>query len=156
MNRSRRKDRFFNIGFSSLLIIFVILCLVTFAILSLSAAAADDNRSRRAADRQTDYYAAVLEAEEICRDIDDLLSEGREAALETYSHGDISLTLSETDGIRSVSFLVPAGESRHLEVALQLTEAGADHYYEILRWETGNDSEWQGDEGLTLLDPFGN
>ena len=55
MDNNRRQAPFVNIGSSLLLVIFLVLCLVTFATLSLSSARSDESFSRRMADRKTEY-----------------------------------------------------------------------------------------------------
>ena len=52
-------------GISLLLLIFLTLCLITFSLLSLSGASADENLSRRAADRTLSYYEADSSANDI-------------------------------------------------------------------------------------------
>lgn len=52
MDNNRRQAPFVNIGSSLLLVIFLVLCLVTFATLSLSSARSDESFSRRMADRK--------------------------------------------------------------------------------------------------------
>ena len=47
-----------NIGTSSILLVFVILCLVSFATLSLSSALADRNLSDKATEKTLSYYKA--------------------------------------------------------------------------------------------------
>lgn len=53
------------IGGSSLLVIFAVLCLTVFALLSLSTAQAEKRMSDASAQALTAYYAADLEAEQI-------------------------------------------------------------------------------------------
>ncbi len=53
------------VGGSSLLIIFAVLCLTVFTLLTLSTAQADRKLSVVAADAVSDYYKADLEAETI-------------------------------------------------------------------------------------------
>ena len=47
-----------NIGSSSLILIFIVLCLVTFSVLSLGNAKREDALSRRSADSVQEYYRA--------------------------------------------------------------------------------------------------
>ncbi|MCC8065672.1 MAG: hypothetical protein LIO94_01020 [Clostridiales bacterium] len=61
-------------GISLMLLIFLSLCLITFSLLSLSGASADQNLSQKAADRTTEYYAAVTTANEILDKIDSQLA----------------------------------------------------------------------------------
>lgn len=53
------------IGGSSLLVIFAVLCLTVFALLSLSTVQAEKRMSDTAAQAVTDYYAADLQAQEV-------------------------------------------------------------------------------------------
>ena len=60
-----------QIGTSYLLVIFVILCLVTFATLSLSSAKRDQSYSQQLAGRETAYCEANAKAAQIMAQIDD-------------------------------------------------------------------------------------
>lgn len=54
-----------TVGGTSLLVIFAILCLTTFSVLSIATARADASGSRVSAEAVSSFYAADLEAEEI-------------------------------------------------------------------------------------------
>ena len=66
---------FFNIGASSLLVIFLILCLVTFAILTLTSAKSDADFAAKLAHHKTNYYAACNTAESTLDEIDAVLAD---------------------------------------------------------------------------------
>lgn len=66
---------FFNIGASSLLVIFLILCLVTFAILTLTSAKSDTDFAEKLAHHKTNYYAACNTAESTLDEIDAVLAD---------------------------------------------------------------------------------
>lgn len=53
------------IGSSSLLVIFAVLCLTIFSLISLSTAQADDRLNNASISAVTDYYEADLKAEQI-------------------------------------------------------------------------------------------
>ena len=57
-----------TIGISSLLVVFIILCLVTFACLSLSTARSDYDFAKKNADHKTAYFNACSEAEKLISD----------------------------------------------------------------------------------------
>ena len=57
-NSSKKKQFGMNIGSASILLVFVILCLVSFAVLSIVSANADSKLSARVLERTTAYYAA--------------------------------------------------------------------------------------------------
>ena len=73
---------FFNIGASSLLVIFLILCLVTFAILTLTSAKSDADFAEKLAHHKTNYYAACNTAESTLDEIDAVLAD----AWQLYIH----------------------------------------------------------------------
>lgn len=67
MNTSGSKQKNFpitNIGSVTLLMIFIVLCMITFAALSLSSAASDYQTARKSAIHAQEYYKASGRAEE--------------------------------------------------------------------------------------------
>ena len=84
MNGNKKHSPVVNIGSSLLLVIFLVLCLVTFATLSLSSARSDYGFSSRLAERKTDYYRASSQAETILDQIDTVLAEAYKDAPGTY------------------------------------------------------------------------
>ena len=58
-----------SIGSSSILVIFVVLCLTTFATLSLVSARADDKLSQKTADAAVSYYALDAAGERMLSDL---------------------------------------------------------------------------------------
>ena len=141
---SKNKNSFFNIGASSLLVIFFVLCLTVFAALSLSSAKNDYTLAEEMAGRTTDYYAASNEAEEIVAEIDALLSLGE--PLDSYHRNDIEL---EIDG-NIATFLIPVNDDQGLYVALDMTPKGS-HYYEINEWKVIATTKWSGDDTMNLI-----
>ena len=93
--KDKQQSYFVNIGSSSLLVIFLILCLVTFAILSLSSAKSDYTFSERLAKHKRAYYEASARAEDIVGEIDSILYEtSREvgsAASSSHVDGELDL-----------------------------------------------------------------
>ena len=59
-----------NLGTSSLLLIFVVLSLVSFAVLSLSSALSDKKLTDKTVDKNVSYYSACNEAYEKLADLD--------------------------------------------------------------------------------------
>lgn len=56
MKQEKRTFGFINFGTSTLLVVFLTLCLTAFAMLSLSAAKSDYEFSKKMAERTTAYY----------------------------------------------------------------------------------------------------
>jgi len=65
MNKEKRKIGFVNIGTASLLVAFLTLCLVAFAMLTLSTAKSDYKFSQKLAERTTSYYEELSISEQL-------------------------------------------------------------------------------------------
>lgn len=88
---------FFNIGTSSLLVIFLILCLVTFAILTLTSAKSDADFSEKLAHHKTNYYAACNTAESTLDEIDAVLADAWQRSDTDTSKNSINNDSSQPD-----------------------------------------------------------
>lgn len=108
------------IGGSSLLVIFAVLCLTVFALLSLSTVQAEKRMADAAARAVEDYYAADLEAQKTF---------ARLRAGETVSG------VQEDGG--TYRYSCPISENQTLEVELEKTEDS----WEVLRWQVVSQSE---------------
>ena len=64
-----------SIGASSLILIFIVLCMATFGLLSLSSAQGDLKLARRNADAVKGYYEADNEGQQWLKDVDGVLME---------------------------------------------------------------------------------
>lgn len=104
-----------TLGGTSLLLIFSVLCLTVFAVLSLSTAKAGDNLSLSSEASVKAYYEADTEAEEI---------------LAVLRRGDFMEGVEEEDGVYSYS--CPINERTSLFVEVEID--GSD--YRILRWQS--------------------
>lgn len=119
---SKQRSPLIHIGASSLLVVFLVLCLVIFAALSLTSAQNDASYSGRVADRRTAFYTACNQAELLLDEIDSRLeAEGPEADLS-------DLGVTGEDGL--LNFSVPLNDTQAIAVVLELTADGP-HYYEI-------------------------
>lgn len=114
-----------NVGGTSMLAIFVLLCIATFAILTMVSATASYSLARSVVSASDSYYAADAVAEEILAQISLLVretpSEGLELGLEH-----LGATIS--DGI--ISYSISITESLYLDVRLSLVGQNI----EILSW----------------------
>lgn len=153
-------------GVSLLLLIFLSLCLITFSLLSLSGAAADEKLSRKAADRTTEYYNAASEAYRIISEVDTQLAEYLKEAEDNTSPertwytqcARIPELLSRMSGIiwdanqRTLAFDVTVSDSQVLHVVLSVhyPESDSDTMYEITSWKIVNIQEWNPDKSQKL------
>lgn len=88
---------FFNIGASSLLVIFLILCLVTFAILTLTSAKSDADFAEKLAHHKMNYYAACNTAESTLDEIDAILADAWQLSDTDTSKNSINNDSSQPD-----------------------------------------------------------
>ena len=121
------------VGGSSLLVIFAVLCLTVFALLSLSTVQAGGRLSEASAQAVADYYEADRAAEEIF------------ARLRAGEQPD---GVTETDGV--YGYTCPVSQTRQLRV--ELLQDGED--WTVLRWQTESVADWEADEFLDVWDGF--
>lgn len=89
--QNKHKPPITNIGSVSLIMIFIVLCMVTFAILSLSESTSDYKFTEKLAEHTTAYYTASSKAENALAEIDQILHD----AAQELSSDDLQIS---TDG----------------------------------------------------------
>jgi hypothetical protein len=155
-----RKGRFSvtGIGSVSLLMIWVVLCLVVFSILTVVTATRDYRFTQTLADHTTAYYQAVSQANETLAVVDECLAqaplEGFEAAVRAALPE--SVTAQEEEGTLYLAFRTALDDTQALFVSLRVNrpdsaEFSAGQRYTIVSWREGAVTDWQGDNTLTLL-----
>lgn len=127
------------LGGSSLLVVFAVLALTVFALLSLSTVRADARLGDAATEAVSGYYAADCQAQEIL---------ARLRAGERPKNNAVTITPGETEGETVCSYVVPISDTQELQVKLRLR--GAD--YTVLRWSAAPAGEWDYDDGLPVWD----
>lgn len=123
-------------GAVSLVMIFCVLCMAVFAVLTLSTAVREQGLADLTAQRAAEYYEADRQAAEIAAAL--IAGEAVEA--------DVSYELTGEGAV--ASYVVPAGGELLLEVRLLLT--GSE--YEVLAWRTIYAGDWTPDNSMELLD----
>lgn len=137
-------------GTSTLLLIFVSLCLLTFAVLSFLGARADQNLSRKTAERTSAYYEACNQAEDRLGEADQMLEKiWQETANEKAYFQAVRETFEDMDfdeESRMLSFSVPLTDTQVLTVTLKLrTPESGSTFYTITGWKTINTAGWTAD-----------
>ena len=122
------------VGASSLLVIFAVLCLTVFALLSLSTVQADKRLSDASTAAVLAYYEADCEAERIFS----LLREG-ELPDGVVVCGDLYY------------YTCPISDTQALEV--ELSRAGGT--WAVLRWQTVTTTQWEADDSIEIWDGDG-
>ena len=147
MNKTTKKSApgFSNFGFSTILLAFVMICIVTIAALSLLTANSDYRLSQKVAEKNTAYYQAEQQAYETLAKIDTLLSTAftnADDANDYYQEAEnnlLSLNIGTYDRITGTfSYSIPIAEKQNLEVILliQHPTTSAETFYEIISWKS--------------------
>lgn len=128
---NKKKKQFFgmNIGSASMLLIFVILCLVSFAALSIVSANADRRLSSKVAERTTAYYEACNSAQESLAGIDKVLKAQYTASADAAEY-------FAAVG-HNKSYAIPVSDTQTLLVEIEILypESANDTFYELKTWK---------------------
>lgn len=146
-NRERRNERRpgFNVGSASIIMIFSVLCLTIFAVLSLVTTNSDLKLSTRAAKSIEDYYAAEYAAETKVLEIKDALqAEGTPAQLLRALDVDVT---ELKEGGAEIRFIQTVDARRDLRVELVLN---ADGKLSVEKWSLEANANWNPDDSISL------
>lgn len=151
-----KKQSMINTGLPSLLVIFIILCLVTFAVLSFVSALRDYSDALQASERLQSWYAADSSARVRLAEINGQLfdiygqlpASGQDDFLEECRG---SFPEMDADGV--LSFSTDFSDSQMLLAEIQVTPPapGEDICYKIRRWQVVTTAEWNADDSLPVL-----
>ena len=124
-----------NVGGSSILVIFVLLCLTTFATLSMVSANADYKLSQRTALATQEYYAADALAQDVRAEIEGLLVTLQESAptVQEYikqaaeklpASLEVSVQAAQLpNGQQVLRYSIPVNNAQELLVELEILES---------------------------------
>ena len=150
-----------SIGTSCILLIFLSLCLLTFAVLSLASARADLRLSKKIADRTVSYYEGEAAASLLLADLDQELS-SRTPPLETQSEVLSAMTgffsnqtVAFSTWDTSVSLTVPYAEDQQLSIVLTAEDPSAafGSFFNINAWKTESTRTWSPDTRQNVYQP---
>lgn len=127
-----------NIGSASIVMIFAVLCLTVFAVLSFLTANSERALARKSAAAVTEFYAADLAATQRCNDF---IARSRTA---DAAQSAAELALSVQDG--AYTFAVPINDNSELSVSF--TYDGTT--LTILRWQAVNTGEYVIDSSIAV------
>ena len=142
----KNKQRFnLNVGTSSILFIFVILCLVSFAVLSLVSALSDYRLSKDVADNATEYYAACNLAQEQLNVVDDHLKALYDTGLSRVGY------FENTGQTRSFAYPISDYQSLNVEIKILYPEKNGDPFYKITSWMIVTTGSIEYDDSLPVF-----
>lgn len=124
-----------NIGSASILLIFVLLCLISFATLSIVSANADSKLTNKVLERTTAYYDACNKAEASLAEIDKTL-------IRVYLESDNADAYFASVG-HSKSFNITVSEMQTLVVQIEILYPTRDEdtFYRITKWQVVTDED---------------
>ncbi len=141
------------IGTSFMLVLFIILCMVVFSILSLSTTMKDFHHSLKTVERTTNYYNANNEAEEVLAQIDAILINGNspdKIKEELLLMDGLSVTSIEGTSDFIVEYAVSISETKILQVILT-THTDQTKRYTVTTWKQISVADWTGNQNLPVL-----
>lgn len=163
MNRHQRKKlEFSNFGFSTILLAFVMICIVTISAISLLTANSDYKLSKKVAEKNKVYYLAEETAYLTLAKIDMALANAytkAQSQQEYYQYAEHSLSsldcgqYSIIDASYIYTYEIPISEGHSLTVELLLTypNDSNDTFYEVLKWQSEYETTIHEDETLNLM-----
>ena len=138
-----------NIGTISLMMIFIVLCMVTFAALSLSSAVSDSRSGQKMSVHTevdgifSDAYSKAQDAEEYYKMVSEALPD--------------TLTSEKEEGQLQIRYQVDVNDSQAIQVLLavlspeQIQREGSGAFYKILSWQEIQTTTWEGDNSIQLI-----
>ena len=141
----KSKSHGVNVGSSSILLIFVLLTLLSFAALSLLSSNADYVLCQKTAEHSSAYYEACNEANRSIARIDATL-------LSLYQSGLTKDAYFDEAG-ETISYLIPMNDTQSLQVDLEVLypENPNEGLYKISAWKVITTQEPEFDTSLDLL-----
>lgn len=127
-----------NIGSSSLILIFIVLCLVTFSVLFLGNAKREDALSVRSADSVQEYYRADAQGEAFLQMADQALLKGDKDSLAPYLQSDTGTYCTDVS--------MDAGQALRVELNFDWEKKT----YKILSWKVYHQEEYEIDQSIPV------
>lgn len=164
----RKRTNLPMVGISLLTLIFICLCLIIFAVLSLQNAVSDQHLSQKAADYTTAYFGAVSGMELCKKEIHDQLAalwtevSDSEENVDNIDLYDIykrrvkennwteGIFQEKEDGTLEMHFEEKVTDRQNLVMELRLCEPDGDQYYEVTKWQLESNDDWEADRSLPV------
>jgi len=129
MNRRRHNNVNINLGISTILLIFFVLSMVSFAVLSVSSAVSDKKLTTIAVDKNLNYYEACNQMQLKLKAMDD-------SYFDVYSSSDSKEAYFNALDPETI-LTVPSGDSQQLEVIITPNYPSLDteSFYKIKSWK---------------------
>ncbi len=142
-----------NIGSSTLIVIFIVLCLTTFSLLSLGNAKSDALLSGRNADAVREYYRADSLGTEFYRQLDGSVAA---AARQTSDPDGLKKAVARqwkdyydaSDDVFETEIAMNAGQALQIRIQVDWEQAGS----RVLTWKVYNKEDYEIDQSMKVWD----
>lgn len=138
-----RRGGHMGTGTVSLILMFSVLCIVIFALLTVSTAAGEHALAEKAAQTQQAYYQADSRAADIAAQV----LAARDSRPGEIDGVAVTWNQGEEGGL-TASFACPVDQERTLLVELELN--GED--FAVKRWQCVRTGEWEADDSIEVWD----
>lgn len=172
MAKNKKFAQGVNVGSSSILVTFVLLCLVTFAALAFVSAKTDYSLSKQTADRTTEFYTANHMAEVFLLNIESQIRMAIEncdseedfynSVDRIFSDNNLVNVEKQDNGNIHISYVISVSDKQQLEIILctSYSDFVANNCVSIEKWQTATtyigDSPTLKDNNINLFTPGGN
>lgn len=149
---NRQRERTLSIGIISLCVIFALLSLATFAVLSLTSARNSQVQVQKSADATVAYYEADYYCAGVVNELFDLYRRGRsfdDILIRAGNADFIGLESLESGGDLLLFFNYPIDSVRQLDILLQIGKNS-----KILSWALASRGDWIPDDDMAVWDGF--
>lgn len=140
-----------NIGTSSLILIFIVLCLTIFGLLSLSSAGSEWNLAKKNMESVKGYYEADSMAVEFAAMVEEALSQcGADASDAQYAQfvrEHLGEFYREDENTVETDVEMPYGQRLHVTLALDRRENAG---YQILTWNVYHSEDYEIDRSMPV------
>lgn len=131
VERKRQKPRFgINVGSASILLIFVILCLVSFAVLSIVSSNADNKLTEKVLSRTTAYYDACNSAQKSLAGLDSVLQSQYAISADSKEY------FSKVGHTKSYAITITDLQTLYVQVEILYPMKTGEKFYRIVSWQT--------------------
>ena len=139
---------------ASLVLVFIVLCLATFGLLSLSSAKGDLSLAERQAQAVSGYYEADRKGQEWVRQVDAVLQEEMGTGDDSSSASDavkarLGDIYRQDEGIISTDIPMEHGQSLRIELTLV---CGEGVRYQIRSWYVYDSGQYEIDNSMPVWD----
>ena len=144
-----RKSSGINIGSASIIMVFSVLCLTVFAVLTLVTANSEYELAVRASDGVKNYYVADMQASEKLSALKDLVATSNNS-VDPIFKGAAELGIDAVDTSKGIAFSYAEKVDDNQDLVVHLMYAGGD--LKIVQWKLVNNREWNPDDTIKFWD----